>query len=355
VPIAGWPALTEVGGAGAVGDRPGGSYTVDELAKIIAYARNRFVTVVPEIDMPGHTQAVFRSYPELAPADLPEPVGPIAIGTLDPDRDVTWRFVRDVLTEVAALFPDTRYLHIGADEAFGMADEAHAAFVAKAIEIARSLGRQVVGWQEAARADVGPDEIIQYWIEAAEMKAALESGMLAQILPEPMADIVTATMAKAEHDVDLAAAKGAAVLLSPTSHLYLDRPYAEPSADPDDEALRARLGLPFYPAKTVEQSYDWEPQAALAAAVSAGVPTAAGVEAAIWCETVTSGQDLEFLLLPRLAGVAERAWSPAGVGTWDEYRDRLAIQSTAWTRREWTWFRSSAVTWPALSTANGPR
>jgi hexosaminidase len=196
---------------------------------------------------------------------------------------------------------------------------------------------------------------VQYWIETAEMKAALASGVLAQVLPEPMADLVTTLMAKAEHDVDLAAAKGAAVLLSPTSHLYLDRPYAEPGAGPDEEALLARLGLPFYPAKTVAQSYDWDPTAALAAAASAVAPVAAGVEAAVWCETVTCGQDLEFLLLPRLAGVAERAWSPAGVGTWDEYRDRLATQSTVWARRGWTWFRTGAVDWPALSTVNAAR
>ncbi|MFC6021607.1 family 20 glycosylhydrolase [Plantactinospora solaniradicis] len=101
--------------------------------------------------------------------------------------------------------------------------------------------------------------------------------------------------------------------------------------------MRARADVRS--SKTVGQSYDWEPSAALAAAVSVGVPTAAGVEAAVWCETVTSGDDLEFLLLPRLAGVAERAWSPQGVGHLG--RIPRAAQSTAWTRRGWTWFRSS--------------
>jgi hexosaminidase len=340
VPINGWPALTE-------GDN---AYTVDDLNTLHEYARARHITLVPEVDMPGHVQAVFRAYPELAPADLPEQQGPIAIGTLDPERELTWSFVTDVLTEVARLFPDSRYLHIGADEAFGMADEAHATFVARTVAIVRSLGRSAIGWQEASRADLGSDEVVQYWIETGEMKAALESGMLAQILPEPMAAMVTATMAKAEHDVDLAAKKGAAVLLSPTSHLYLDRPYAEPSADPEQEALRGRLGMPFYPAKSIEQSYDWDPEAALAAAVTADVPAVAGVEAAVWCETVTCGQDLEFLLLPRLSGVAEHAWSPRGALSWDGYRRRLASLAPAWTRRGWTWFRSSSVDWPARTT-----
>ncbi|MGX1546889.1 hypothetical protein [Streptomyces adustus] len=70
---------------------------------------------------------------------------------------------------------------------------------------------------------------------------------------------------------------------------------------------------------------------------------AAGVEAAVWCETVTSGEDLEFLLLPRLAGVADRAGSPAGAGNWDAYRERPAVQSAAWHRRGWTWFASALV------------
>ncbi|MFF3409619.1 beta-N-acetylhexosaminidase [Streptomyces sp. NPDC002742] len=349
VPITGWPALTEVGGDGALGDRPGGWYSVEDIDRIVTHARQRFITVVPEIDMPGHCQAVFRSYPELAPTGSavvgPGPM-PIPIGTLDPERDITWRFVRDVLTDVARLFPGSAYLHLGGDEAFGMPDDAHASFVDRARDIALSLGRRAVGWQETARSAVGPEDVVQYWIEATEMRQVLDSGALTQLMPEPMAAVFTEMMAKAEHDVDRAAGKGARVLLSPTSHLYLDRPYAEPAADADGETRRARVGLPVYPPKTVEQSYDWDPDRALAAATAAEA-TIAGVEAAVWCETVTSGEDLEFLLLPRLAGIAERAWSPADAGKWDDHRSRLAVQSAAWRCRGWTWFASTLVDWPA--------
>ncbi|MFE4703488.1 family 20 glycosylhydrolase [Streptomyces sp. NPDC056738] len=352
VPITNWPALTEVGGADALGDRPGGWYTAEDIDHIVTHARQRHITVVPEIDMPGHCQAVFRSYPELAP-DTGEVVpGPVPVGNLAPHREITWRFVEDVLTDVARLFPDSAYLHLGGDEAFGMPDEAHAAFLDRARVIARSLGRHVVGWQETARSAVGPEEVVQYWIDAAEMREALDSGVLAQMIPAEMAAIVAETMAKAEHDIDLAAAKGANVLLSPTSHLYLDRPYAEPCADADGEVRRARVGLPVYPPKTIEQIYDWDPDSALANAATDGEALAAGVEAAIWCETVTSGTDLEFLLLPRLAGIAERAWSPSGTGKWDDYRGRLAVQSTAWHRRNWTWFASTLVDWPSHPTGD---
>ncbi|MFE1292755.1 family 20 glycosylhydrolase [Streptomyces sp. NPDC058751] len=359
VPITNWPALTEVGGTGALGDRPGGWYTAEDIDRIVTHARQRHITVVPEIDMPGHCQAVFRSYPELAPATGnavpdPDPASvpvPVPVGNLAPHREITWRFVEDVLTDVARLFPDSAYLHLGGDEAFGMPDEAHIAFVDRARHIARSLGRHVVGWQETARSAVGPQEVVQYWIDAAEMREALDSGALAQMMPAETAAIVAATMAKAEHDIDRAADKGASILLSPTSHLYLDRPYAEPGADADDEARRARVGLPVYPPKTVEQIYDWAPDSALAAATDREAAVA-GVEAALWCETVTSGEDLEFLLLPRLAGIAERAWSPSGAGTWDDYRGRLAVQSAAWHRRNWTWFASTLIDWPSHPARN---
>ncbi|MFI0961235.1 family 20 glycosylhydrolase [Streptomyces sp. NPDC021080] len=348
VPITGWPALTEVGGAGALGERPGGWYTPEDINRIVTHARQRFITVVPEIDIPGHCQAVFRSYPELAPTGTAVAgPGPIPIGTLDPDRGITWRFVRDVLTDVARLFPNSAYLHLGGDEAFGIQDDAHAAFVDRARDIACSLDRRVVGWQETARSAIGPQEVVQYWIEATEMREVMDSGALAQMMPESMVAVFTEMMAKAEHDVDRAAGKGASLLLSPTSHLYLDRPYAEESTEPDGEIRRARVGLPVYPPKTVEQIYDWDPAAALNAATTNGSATAAGVEAAVWCETVTSGEDLEFLLLSRLSGIAERTWSPRNAGHWDEYRTRLAIQSSAWVRRGWTFFPSSLVAWPA--------
>ncbi|WP_192582632.1 family 20 glycosylhydrolase [Streptomyces triticiradicis] len=236
--------------------------------------------------------------------------------------------------------------HLGGNEAFGMPDEAHIAFVDRARHIARSLGRRVVGRQETTRSAVGPQEVVQYWIDAAEMREALDSGALTQMMPAETAAIVAETMAKVEHDIDRVADKGASILLSPTSHLYLDRPYAEPGTDAGDEARRARVGLPVHPPKTVEQIYDWAPVGALAAATDREA-TVAGIEAVLWCETVTSGEDLEFLLLPRLTGIAERAWSPSGAGTWDDYRDRLAVQSAAWHRRNWTWLASTLIDWPS--------
>ena len=136
------PALTEVGSTGAIGDRPGGFYTVAEMAELVKYAADRFITIVPEIDMPGHTGAIFRSYPELAPTKgFSGDIAPgLAVGTLDPGRPETWEFVGDVLDDIIPQFPNTAYIHVGGDEAFGMPVEEHAAQdVPRALEMGTKL------------------------------------------------------------------------------------------------------------------------------------------------------------------------------------------------------------------------
>ena len=98
------------------------------------------------------------------------------------------------------------------------------------------------------------------------------------------------------------------MIVSPLSHCYLDVPYAEPPADPAQADRQDRLGLRLYSPMTVEESFGWEPAEALGPGRAAQV---AGVEAAIWAETISGFDDLTFLLLPRLPGVAHRAWSDA--------------------------------------------
>ena len=344
-----WPLLAEVGGAGALGDRPGGYYSQADVAQLVRYASERFVTVVPEVDLPGHVQAVFRAYPELAPEPDPAAAAAaaagLAIGTLDLDRGPTRRFVTDVLTAVAEQFPTTAYFHIGGDEAFGMADDAHAAFVDEAMATVRALGKRATGWQEAARADVGTDDVVQYWIEPNLMRAMTDSGAMEGMLPPELVAVFTETMGKSFDDVPAALAKGAWVLVSPNTVLYYDQPHADRSATEEQEAQRARVGLPFYPGATLREMVEWDP-----VSVTPGISTderIAGVEAAVWCETVTNRDDLEFLLLPRLAGLGERAWSAVPT-EWDEYTRRLVPASRAWDRRGWTWFRPASIDWSGI-------
>ncbi|TCO34155.1 hexosaminidase [Kribbella steppae] len=340
------PALTEVGATGAVGDRPGGFYSQSEVAALVAYAAERFVTVVPEIDMPGHTSAVFSAYPELAPAEIRSiDLGngsSIQLSTLDPDRDETWAFVEDVLDAVIPQFPQSAYVHIGADETWGMSDEAHASFVEQAAALVRARGKRVVGWQEVARAAISSDDVVQYWMDVAEAESA-DSDKAASMLPPDLLPILVEGLRKAKHDAPKALAQGARLLVSPTTWLYFDRPHADASSDPGQEEARKRVGLPFYPAASIRDGVEWDP-----VENTPGVQTEdqlAGVEAAVWCETIATSDELEFTLLPRLAGAAEKAWTRQTSTDWSDYATRLGRQSLTWKHRGWTWFQSVEINW----------
>jgi hexosaminidase len=168
----------------------------------------------------------------------------------------------------------------------------------------------------------------------------------ASVLPH-VVDMVRA----GREDVARAVERGARILLSPAAHVYLHRPYADRPTRPEHEDLQHRLGLRAYPWATIAEIFDWDP----ATLLPIGPNSIAGVEAAMWCETVATGAELEFMLLPRLAGVAERAWSTE-VTTWQDHRERLAPQASIWSHRGWTFFSSSLADWSATPshTPSGP-
>ncbi|MBS1908140.1 MAG: family 20 glycosylhydrolase [Actinobacteria bacterium] len=348
------PELTTIGAAGALGDRPGGYFTISEMQGLAEYAAARFVTLVPEIDMPGHTGAIFRAYPELAPIDATsgDAATGFAIGTLDPERPGTWTFVEDVLDAVIAQFPHSAYVHVGGDEAFGMKDDAHAAFVEQVTALVHARGRLAIGWQEIARASLRKGDVVQYWIDTRENEVMMNNEALQAMVPPEFLPIIAESLTKAEHDIPRALGTGAKLLISPTSRLYFDRPHAEASADPAQEEMRTRVGLPVYPPMSLRDVVEWDP-----ADDTPGVTSddqIAGVEAAIWCETIATQDELEFMLLPRLSGLAEKAWASPGITAWDGYAARLAAQTSAWDARGWTWFAAADVRWraaPAAATA----
>ncbi|TCC17507.1 hypothetical protein E0H58_37740 [Kribbella speibonae] len=339
------PALTDVAAKGALGDRPGGYYTRDELAELVAYAAERYVTVVPEIDMPGHTSAVFTAYPELAPAELRTiELGngtSIPLNALEPGRPETWTFVEDVLDAVIPQFPQSAYVHIGGDETWGMSDEDHVTFVEKAAGLVRDRGKKVVGWQEIARATLGSEDVVQFWLDLDIDKMGENPD--APTPPEELLPVLADALRKAKYDAPKALEQGAKLIVSPVTWLYFDRPHADTSTDAEQDKARERLGLEFYGAASIEHGVSWDPVDSLPGIESAD--QIAGVEAAIWCETITGPEDLELLLLPRLPGAAEKAWSHHTDTNWPEYATRLAQQSPAWRNRSWTWLQSVEVDW----------
>jgi hexosaminidase len=302
-------------------------YSAADLRALAGYAAERFVTIVPEVDTPGHASALMRLHPELSTGRNEH-----RTVWLDPELPATFGLIEQVLASVAELFPG-RYLHIGGDEPRGMPDDLYVSYVERLRRLVRSLGRRPLGWQETARAGLGPDDVIQYWLTGIAPPASLPPRIRAQM---------DAELAMSRRDVEAAAAAAVPVIVSPLAHCYLDVPYAEPSADPAQADRQGRVGLRLYAPRTVAESFGWEPGETLGPGRDAQV---AGVEAAIWAETISGFDDLSFLLLPRLTGVADKAWSAPPSANWAGHRDRLARHGRLWTQDDLTYFRTSAVDW----------
>jgi hexosaminidase len=312
-------------------------YSAEDLRALAAYAEDRFVTVVPEVDTPGHASALVRMHPALNAGrnvvefELP-PGHKHHTAWLDPELPATFELIEEVLAGVAGIFPSP-YIHIGGDEPRGMPHDLYSSYVERVRRLVRSIGKRPLGWQESARAGLAPDDVIQYWYTEIALPASLPPEVRAQ---------AGANLALSRRDVETAVAASVPVIVSPLSHCYFDVPYAEPSADPAQAERQGRVGLRLYSPKTVAESFDWEPAEALGRARAAHV---GGVEAAIWAETISDFDDLSFLLLPRLAGVAHKAWSDPQVATWTDHRDRLARHGRLWAQDDLTYFRTSTVDW----------
>jgi hexosaminidase len=302
------PRLAERSSAQEVGDGPGGCYSVEEYGRIVAHAAARHIAVVPEVDVPGHVNAALHAYPELTPTGVaPPPYTGIDVGfsRLHRELPATEPFLRDVFGDLAALTPG-EYLHVGGDEVLTMAPDEYAWFVRTVQDVVRAAGKQVVGWEEVAHADVDPGTVVQVWKPA-------DAG--ADVAP-----------------VVAAARRGARVLLSPADHVYLDMKY-DPTTD---------LGLEWAGHVELRDAYAWDPDA-----VVPGLPpeSVIGVEAAVWGETLRSPDDLFVMLLPRLAAVAEVAWTAPDLRDWPGFRRRVAGLADGWDRDGFLWYPSPQVDW----------
>ncbi|MBT2449508.1 beta-N-acetylhexosaminidase [Streptomyces sp. ISL-43] len=309
IAIDSWPRLAEYGGAGEVGGGPGGHWTKDDYRELVAYAGERYVDVVPEIDMPGHVNAAQAAYAELnCDGKARERYTGIKVGfsSLCVGKERTYEFIDQVLGELAELTPG-KYLHIGGDEAHSTPAADYAAFMDRAQAVVARHGKTVVAWHQLATARPADGAVLQYW------------GHDRTPAPERAA---VAAAAKAGHPV----------ILSPADRLYLDMKY--------DKATKPGLAWAGY--VPVRRSYDWNPGAYLA-----GVPESAvlGVEAPLWTETVATRLDLEYMAFPRVLGLAELGWSPAAGRDWDSYRLRLAAQGARLDSQEVNYYRAPDVPW----------
>ena len=182
-------------------EHDGTFYTNDELRALVAYAADRFVTVLPEVDTPGHAAALLQLHPELDSGRnilRHEPGRPHRSGWLDPELPATFEVLDTVFTELAGIFPGP-FVDIGGDEPFGMPDEAYVAYVDRLRSRVRALGKRTMGWQESIRAGADPEHVIQFWMSA----ASPGSGGGASLSPETAAT-VAANAARSHADVEQA-------------------------------------------------------------------------------------------------------------------------------------------------------
>lgn len=302
IEIASWPNLTTHGGSTEVGGGHGGFYTQQQFADLVAHANARFITIVPEIDMPGHTNAALASYAELnCDGKAPALYTGIEVGfsALCVDKDVTYRFIDDVVREISSV-AKSPYFHIGGDEVKKLTPQQYAAFIERVQGIVTAHGLRMVGWDEIAPVNLLPASIVQHWRPKTTPREA--------------------------------AGKGVKFILSPADRVYLDMKYDAATA----------LGLNWAGMFDVRHAYDWDP-----ARLLDGIPEPAilGVEAPLWSETLANIRDVEFMAFPRLAAVAEIGWTPAAARTWEEFRVRLGAQAPRWTALGVNFYRSAQVPW----------
>jgi hexosaminidase len=296
-----WPNLATHGGSTQVGGGPGGYYTQAEYAELVAYAQRRFITIVPEIDVPGHTNAALASYPELnkdgqAPALYTGTT--VGFSSLCVEKAITFDFLEDVIRELAALTPGP-YLHMGGDETHATSPEDYVVFIRRLQEMVISHGKRMIGWDEIARCDLDASTVVQYWRPI-------------EVLP-PLTP-------------------GVQVIMSPANKAYIDMKY-----NPD-----TLLGLDWAGTLDLKTAYDWDPAAQVKTLSESDI---LGVEAPLWTETITTRPEAEFMAYPRLAGIAEVGWTPQALRAWDSYRVRLASHGPRLAAMGVNFYASPEIDW----------
>ncbi|HEX5074856.1 MAG TPA: beta-N-acetylhexosaminidase [Gemmatimonadaceae bacterium] len=284
------------------GQRHGGFYTQDDAREIVAYARDRFVNVVPEIEMPGHALAAIAAYPELGVTGQPADVGTrwgVYANILNADSS-TVSFMQDVLTEVMALFP-SRFIHVGGDEAdkalwktspriqarireLGLKDEheLQSWFIQQMDAFLTAHKRRLVGWDEILEGGLAPGATVMSW-------RGTQGGIDA---------------ARAGHDV----------IMAPTSHTYFDYYQSQNTAG---EPLAIGGFVPL------QMVYSFEPvPAELEPQYRSHI---LGGQGQIWTEYLPGPKQVEYMAFPRLTALAEVLWTKPERKDYRDFLDRLAV------------------------------
>ena len=306
IEIKSWPNLTVHGSKSSVKNEKGGFYTQDDYKEIQSYATKHKIMVIPEIDIPGHTNAALSSYAELncdGVATKPYYGTKVGFSSLCVDKDITYKFIDDVFRELSEITTG-EYIHIGGDESHSTKKSDYIPFVKRVIGIVKSHNKKVIGWDEIATSDIDSTVIVQFWGKADNAKIAVE--------------------------------KGAKVIMSPSDRIYLDIKYNDST----------KIGLTWAGRNPVDDAYNWKVDGYVKGVQTNNI---LGIEAPLWSETVVTRADMEFLVFPRLIGVAEIAWSKEEDRNWESYNLRLAKQKYRLEALKVNFFKSDKVNWSNTS------
>jgi len=282
IEIKSWPKLTEIGGSTAVGGGKGGYYTQDQFKDIVDYAAQKYITIIPEIDMPGHTNAALASYPEFnCNNKSPKLYTGMRVGfsSLCVDKKLTYRFIDDVIRELVVITPGD-YIHLGGDESHVTSKEEYNIFLQTVFPIVKKYNKKVMGWEDIESAGADSTAVLQHWtnVETAERGAE----------------------------------QGAKIVLSPAPYTYLDMKYNDST----------KLGLTWAGTINIEKGYTWYPQELIDKSYNSQI---IGIESPLWTETVTSIKDIEYMAFPRIIGHAELGWSGKPRNQFTDYLNALEI------------------------------
>jgi hexosaminidase len=311
-----YPKLTGIGAfrketiVGHAGKKPyvydgkayGGFYTRAEIADIVKYAQSKFIDVIPEIEMPGHSLAALASYPELSCTGGPFEVGKtwgVFEDVYCAGKEETFHFLEDVLSEVSELFPG-KYIHIGGDECpktrwqncplcrkrikdEGLRDERElqSYFIRRIEKILVSKGKKLIGWDEILEGGLAPEATVMSWRGVAGGIEAAKKG----------------------HDV----------IMSPNGYVYLDYYQCEPEGQP--LAIGGYLPL--------ELVYSFDPQ--FADLSSEEQKHILGLQGNVWSEYISTPQYLEYMAYPRMFAIGETGWTPGPKKDFEDFLARFKI------------------------------
>ena len=301
-----WPKLTEIGSQSQVDGGEAGFYTQQQYQELISYAAERHITIVPEIDMPGHTNAALASYAELNCDNKQRELyygREVGFSSLCVGKPEVYQFAEDVIRELALITPGP-YIHIGGDETHATEEVDYIEFMNTVVPMVEKYGKSVLGWDEISSADIPQNTIVQYWAEENNALRAIE--------------------------------KQAKVLMSPASYSYLDMKY---------DSLTP-IGYNWAGYISVERGYDWEPTELVEGIDREHI---IGIESPLWSETIKSSDDIEYLAFPRLLGYSEIGWAKPNSRDWSEYAKRLVVHGALLERLGIDFYKDPAINWSSIN------